>query len=106
MDEIAKQIGCKPDMTTIFKQDPKLALHCLFVFFAFFGKMLELNGASDLPIPPIIALFAPFHLPGPTSLYCDGKQGPNRQCRASFGSCLKIVVMSGLHCNNSYIIIM
>lgn len=30
MDEIAKQIGCKPDMTTIFKQDPKLALHCLF----------------------------------------------------------------------------
>ena len=69
----------------------------IFVFFAFFGKMFELNGASDLPIPPIIALFAPFHLPGPTSLYCDGKQGPNRQCRASFGSCLKIVVMSGLH---------
>lgn len=30
MDEIAKQIGCKPDMTTIFTQDPKLALHCLF----------------------------------------------------------------------------
>jgi dimethylaniline monooxygenase (N-oxide forming) len=29
MDEIAEQIGCKPNIKHLFKEDPKLALHCL-----------------------------------------------------------------------------
>ena len=29
MDEIAQQIGCKPDLRQLFKEDPRLALHCL-----------------------------------------------------------------------------
>ncbi|CAH1786168.1 unnamed protein product [Owenia fusiformis] len=30
MDELAEQIGCKPDIWKLFKEDPRLALKCLF----------------------------------------------------------------------------
>lgn len=30
MDEIASELGVRPDLKAVFRQDPKLALRCLF----------------------------------------------------------------------------
>jgi hypothetical protein len=65
-------------------------------FFEFCGNILDLSGNRDLFIPPNILDRAPFHFPGPRSLYCAGKQGPHKQCKASLGSSLNKCLMFGL----------
>lgn len=71
---------------------------------AFLGRMLDdFNGARDRSIPPQIDVLAPFHFPGPLSLYCAGKHGPSKQCKTSLGSRRIKDLKSGLHPTSSAI---